>query len=89
MTSKKPFDIVDKVVVKKTVYDRLITKVNDNEKVRNSCGLVKNTDYNTKILKIGNKIPNAIVLVKKTCYDAKLKETKHNIAGTTDLVKKS
>ena len=48
--------------VKKTVYDKLVAKVNNID----TSGLVKKTDYNTKIREIGDKIPNTSSLVKKT-----------------------
>ena len=37
-------------------------------------GLVKKTDYNTKITKIEDKIPDSSSFVKKTDYNTKITE---------------
>ena len=58
--------------VKKIVYDKLVAKVNNID----TSGLVKKTDYNTKISEIEVKIPDTSGLVKKTDYNAKITETK-------------
>ena len=48
--------------VKKTVYDKLVGKVNNID----TSGFVKKTDYNKKITEIEDKIPNSNSFVKKT-----------------------
>ena len=47
--------------VKNTVYDKLVAKVDNID----TSGLVKKTDYNTKITKIEDKIPDSSSFVKK------------------------
>lgn len=47
-------------------------------KTKNLIGLVKKTDFDTKITKTGNKISDITDLVKKNDYDTKL----HNICDT-------
>ena len=51
--------------VKKAVYDTLVAKVDNID----TSGLVKKTDYNTKISEIEDKIPDTSGLVKKTDYN--------------------
>ena len=53
---------VVKNVVKKTVYNELVAKVHNID----TSGLVKKTDYNTKISEIEDKIPDSSSFVKKT-----------------------
>ena len=55
-------------VVKKTVYDKLVTIVTNID----TSGLVKKTDYDTKISGIEDKIPDTSGLVKKADYNTKL-----------------
>ena len=59
-------------VVKKTLYDKLVAKVDNIE----TSGLVKKADYNTKISEIEDKIPDTSGLVKKTDYNTKITEMK-------------
>ena len=47
-------NVVKNDVVKKNVYDKLVAKVDNID----SSGLVKKTDYNTKISEIEDKIPD-------------------------------
>ena len=56
---------VVKYNVKKAVYDTLVAKVDNID----TSGLVKKTDYNTKISEIEDKIPDTSGLVKKTDYN--------------------
>ena len=53
---------VVKNVVKKTKYNKLVTKVNNID----TNDFVLKTNYNTKITELKNKIPNTSGLVKKT-----------------------
>ena len=46
-------------VVKKTVYDKLVAKVNKID----TCDFVLKTNYNTKIIELENKIPTTSGLV--------------------------
>ena len=63
---------VVKNVVKKTVYDKLVAKVSNID----TSGIVKKTDYNTKISEIEDKIPDTSGLVKKTDYNTNITEIK-------------
>ena len=60
-------DVVKNDVVKKDVYDKLVTKVNNIDTSR----FVLKTNYDTDKLELKNKIPNFLGLVKKT--DCKVK----------------
>ena len=55
-------NVVKNDVVKKTVYDKLVAKVNDID----TSELVKKNDYNTKITEIEGKIPDISGLATKT-----------------------
>ena len=55
-------DVVKNNVVKKTDYNKLITKVDNID----TSGLVKKIYYNTKITKIEDKIPDTSSLATKT-----------------------
>ena len=54
--------VVKNDVVKKTDYNKLVTKVDNID----TSGLVKKTDYNTKITEIEDRIPNISNLATKT-----------------------
>ena len=54
-------DVVKNDVVKKTEYNRLVTKVNNID----TNDFVLKTNFNTKITELENKIPNTSNLVKK------------------------
>ena len=56
--------------VKKTVYDKLVTKVNNID----TSDFVLKTNYNTKMTELENKIPNSSNLVKETDYSTKITE---------------
>ena len=51
-------------VVKKTVYNKLVAKVDDID----TSDFMLKTNYNTKITELENKIPDISNLVKKTDY---------------------
>ena len=55
-------NVVKNYVVKTTVYYKLVAKVDNID----TSGLVKKTDYNTKISEIEDKIPDTSSFVKKT-----------------------
>ena len=55
-------DVVKNDVVKKTVYDKLVAKVNSID----TSGFVLKTKYDTDKSELENKIPDASGLVKKT-----------------------
>ena len=54
-------DVVKNDVVKKTVYDKLVAKVNNID----TSDFVLKTKYNTDKTKLENKIPNVTDFVKK------------------------
>ena len=68
----------------KKLYDKLVAKVNNI----NTSGLVKKTDYNTKITKIEDKIPDSNSFVKKTYYNTKITEIEGKIPDISDLATK-
>ena len=63
-------DLVKNDVVKKTVYDKLVAKVNSID----TNAFVLKTEYDTDKSEIENKIPNTSDLVKKPDYNAKITE---------------
>ena len=64
-------DVVKKYFVKKTVYDKLATKVDNTD----TSHFVLKTKYNTNKTELENKIPDGSNLVKK----AKLTELENKI----------
>ena len=71
--------------VKKTVYDKLVTKVDSIHTSR----FVLKTKYNTDISELENKIPDTGGLVRKTDYDAKITEMEDKIPDVTNLATKT
>ena len=63
-------DVVKNDVVKKTVYDKLVAKVNSID----TSAFVLKTKYDTDKSELENKIPDTSGLVKKTDYNAKITE---------------
>ena len=61
-------DVVKNDVVKKDVYDKLVTKVNNID----TSGFVLKTKYETDKSELDNKIPDTSRLVKKTDHILKL-----------------
>ena len=61
-------NVVKNDTVKKTVYDKLVAKVNNIY----TSGLVKKKDYNTKISEIEGKIPDTTSLLKRLITILKL-----------------
>ena len=78
-------NVVKNDVVKKTVLDKLVAKVNNID----TSGLVKKTDYNTKISEIEDKIPDSSSFVKKTDYNTKITEIKGQIPDISGLATKT
>ena len=77
--------VVKNDVVKKTLYNKLVAKV-DN--IDTSDFLLK-TNYSTKITEIENKIPNTSDLVKKTNYNTKIIELENKIPDISNLATKT
>ena len=78
-------DAVKNDVVKKDVYDKLVTKVNNID----TTGFVLRTKYSTDKSELENKIPDTNGLVKKTDYDAKITEIKGKIPDVSNLATKT
>ena len=68
-------NVVKNDAVKKTVYNKLVAKVNSI----NTNGFVLKTKYDTDKSEIENKIPDTSGLVKKTDYNAKITEIESKI----------
>ena len=77
--------VIKNDVVKKDVYDKLVTKVNN---IGTSMFVLK-TKYDTDKIEIGNKIPDTSGLVKKTDYDAKVTDVEGKIPDVSNLVTKT
>ena len=78
-------NVVKNDVIKKTVYDKLVTKVN-NIDTNNS---VFKSNFNTKLTGLENKIPNTSGLVKKTDYNTKITEIENKIPDISGLATKT
>ena len=61
-------NVVKNDAVKKTVYDKLVAKVNNID----TSGFVLKTNYDTDKSELENKIPDTSDLVKKTDYNTKI-----------------
>ena len=74
-------DVVKNDVVKKTVYDKLVAKVNNID----TSDFVLKTNYNADKTKLENKIPDVTDFVKK----AKLTELENKIPDISNLATKT
>ena len=74
-------DVVKNDVVKKTVYDKLVTKVNNID----TSDFVLKTKYNTDKTELENKIPNVNDILK----EAKLTELGNQIPDISNLATKT
>ena len=74
-------NVVKNDVVKKTVYDKLVAKVNSIDTSR----FVLKTKYDTDKSEVENKIPDTSGLVKKTGYNAKITEIEGKTPGISSL----
>ena len=75
-------DVVKNNVIKKTDYDKLVTKVNAVD----TSGFVLKTGYDES--KLEKKIPDTSGLVKKTDYNSKITEIEDKIPGINNLATK-
>ena len=73
------------MLLKKTVYDKLVAKVNN---IDTSDFLLK-TKYNTDKTELENKIPDTSGLVKKTNYNTKITELENKIPDISNLATKT
>ena len=78
-------DVVKNDVVKKTVYDKLVAKVNNID----TSDFVLKTKYQTDKTEIENKIPDASGLVQKTDYNTKVTEKEKKIPDIGGLATKT
>ena len=78
-------NVVKNDVVKKDVYDKLVTKVNNI----NTSGFVLKTKYDADKSEIENKIPDTSGLVKKTDYNTKITEIEGKIPDVSNLATKT
>ena len=82
---RKLSNAVKNDVVKKTEYNKLVTKVNNID----TSGFMLKTNYNTKITELENKIPDTSNLVKKTDYNTKITELENKISDISNLATKT
>ena len=83
------------MLLKKTAYDKLVAKVNSivtsafllktKYEILDASGIVRKTDYNTKITEIEGKIPN----ISSLATNAALTAVENKIPNISSLVKKS
>ena len=78
-------NVVKNDVVKKTVYDKLVAKVNNID----TSDFVLKTNFNTKFTGLENKFPNTSGLVKKTEYNTKITELENKIPDISGLATKT
>ena len=80
-----PVDLSKLSDVVKTVYDKLVSKVNNID----TSGFALKTKYNTNKSEIENKIPNTGDPVKKTDYNDKITEIEGRIPDVSSLATKA
>ena len=78
-------DVVKNDVGKKTLHEKLVTKVNSVD----TSGFVLKTRYDTDKSELGNKIPDTSGLVKKTDYNTKITEIEGKIPDISNLATKT
>ena len=78
-------DVVKNDVVKKDVYNKLVTKVDNID----TSGFVLKTKYDADKLELENKIPDTSGLVKKTDKNNKISEIEGKIPNVTNLATKT
>ena len=74
-------DVVKNNVVKKDVYDKLVTKLNSIY----TTGFVLKTKYDTDKSELENKIPDISGLVQKTGYNTKIAELESKCCLPSDV----
>ena len=72
-------------VLKKDVYDKLVTKVNSID----TSDFVLKTKYDTDNTELESKIPDTSGLVKKTDYNAKITEIEGKTLDVSNLATKA
>ena len=74
-------DVVKNDVVKKTVYDKLVAKVNSID----TSGFVLKTNYDTDKTELEKKISDTRDLLKKTDYNAKIAKIEGKMPSISDF----
>ena len=77
-------NLVKNDVVKRTVYNKLVAKVDSVD----TSDFVLKTKYNTDKTELESKIPDTSGLVKKTNYNIKITELKNKIPDISNLATK-
>ena len=75
-------NVVKNEVVKKTVFDKSVAKVNNTD----TSGFVLKTKYDADETELEKKVPNTSRLVKKSDYHAKINELENKIPSISGLV---
>ena len=75
-------NVVKIEVVRKTVYDELVAKVNDID----TSGFTLKTKYNAEKTELEKKIPDTSKLLKKSDYNAKISKIENEIPSISGLV---
>ena len=78
-------DVIKNDVVKKTVYDKLVAKVDNID----TSDFVLKAKYNTDKTELENKIPDSSGLVKKTDYNTKVTELENKAPDISNLLTKT
>ena len=89
---KKLSNVVNNEVVRKSLYNKLVAKVNNTDASEYALKTkydMDKSDFEKKISDADKKIPDTSGLVKKTDYNAKITEIEgkiHSITGSTLLM---
>ena len=78
-------DVVKNAVIKKTVYNKLVAKIDNID----TSDFVLRTKYDTDKTELENKITDTSGLVKKTNYNTKITELENKIPNISNLVTKT
>ena len=78
-------NVVKNDVVKKDVYNRVVTKVDNTD----ASGFVLKTKYDTDKSELENKIPDTSGLVKKTDYNTKITGIEGKVSDISNLATKT
>ena len=78
-------DVVKNDVAKKTVYDKLVAKVNNID----TSDFVLKTKYDTDKTELEKKIPDTSGLVKKTNYNTKITELENKMPDVSTVATKT
>ena len=79
-------NVVNNDVVKKTEYDKLVTKVNNID--TDTGKLILKSDYDADKLELEKKIRDTSNLIKKSDYNTKINEIENKIPSISNLVTK-